>query len=190
MSLKTKMTAIADKIRTLLGITDAMGLDAMANNIQTAQNEVEDQASLIAQLQNVLAIKSAGIVPSGDFVIDANGIYDVTQYANALVKVPFTTVETRRGQFIKEYMSGDLNVEIGFVPDVVQIIPTGYEDRDDGSGSVFFYRDTIGSLRLNTADVDFEIRLIPDGFCVSTMGTHGSVTAFDHPFYYIAVKFT
>lgn len=40
MSVKEKMTAIADKIRALLGISGTMGLDAMAANLGTEQTNV------------------------------------------------------------------------------------------------------------------------------------------------------
>ena len=40
MSVNEKMTAIADKIRALLGISDTMGLDAMANNLAAEQTNV------------------------------------------------------------------------------------------------------------------------------------------------------
>jgi len=53
------MTAIADKIRALLGITGAMGLDAMAANLTTAQSEVTAQNDLIAQIATALEGKTA-----------------------------------------------------------------------------------------------------------------------------------
>ena len=40
MSVNDKMTAIADKIRTLVGATGTMGLDAMATNVGTANTAV------------------------------------------------------------------------------------------------------------------------------------------------------
>lgn len=41
MSIFSKMTAIANKIRGLLGITEIMGLDNMATNLDTVQNNIE-----------------------------------------------------------------------------------------------------------------------------------------------------
>lgn len=91
MSVNSKMTAIADKIRTLLGITSNMGLDAMASNIGKAQNEVDRQAALIEQIRTVLASKvvdgNGGIIPTGTKNITENGIYDVTTYANVDVSI-------------------------------------------------------------------------------------------------------
>lgn len=60
MSVNSKMTAIADKIRTLLGITGSMGLDAMATNIGNAVNEVDAQDTLIQQIIAALNGKTAG----------------------------------------------------------------------------------------------------------------------------------
>lgn len=54
MSINSKMTAIADKIRELLGISGTMGLDDMATHIQDANDEVYSQADLIAQIKAVL----------------------------------------------------------------------------------------------------------------------------------------
>lgn len=87
MSFKSKMTIIADKIRTLLGITETMGLDAMAENIQTAQTEVDAQNGLIAQISDVLKTKAAGIIPSGTKGITENGMHDVTEYASVDVNI-------------------------------------------------------------------------------------------------------
>lgn len=60
MSVATKMTAIADKIRSLLGITGAMGLDSMASNLGTVETEVGTQADLISQIASALEGKAGG----------------------------------------------------------------------------------------------------------------------------------
>lgn len=54
MSVSTKMTAIADKIRSLLGLTGTMGLDAMASNLGEVEDEVDSQTELINQIVSAL----------------------------------------------------------------------------------------------------------------------------------------
>ena len=56
MSVNSKMTAIADKIRTLLGISGTMGLDAMANNLGTVQTNISSAFTAIGN--------KGGTVPS------------------------------------------------------------------------------------------------------------------------------
>ena len=87
MSVHSKLTAIADRIRAVLGLSSLMGLDDMATNLNTVQDEVDTQADLIAKLKIELADKAAGIVPTGEIAITENGAYDVTQYASAVVEV-------------------------------------------------------------------------------------------------------
>ena len=65
MSVNTKLTAIADEIRTLSGTTGTMGLDAMANNVAAANEEVSEQVTLLAQAVAALEDKSAGSGGSG-----------------------------------------------------------------------------------------------------------------------------
>lgn len=55
-----KMTAIADEIRSLLGITGTLGLDSMATNLQTAVNTAGTQTNLIAQIEAALEGKTGG----------------------------------------------------------------------------------------------------------------------------------
>lgn len=54
MSVNTKMTAIADEIRVLSGTDESMGLDAMANNINDANEEIISQADLLTQIAMAL----------------------------------------------------------------------------------------------------------------------------------------
>lgn len=59
MSVNSAMTAIADKIRTLLGISGTMGLDGMSANLQTAVTTADTQADLIARIETALEGKMA-----------------------------------------------------------------------------------------------------------------------------------
>lgn len=58
MSVNSKMTAIADPIRTLSGETGKMGLDAMAGHLGDTVAEVSEQHSLIAQIKTALEGKA------------------------------------------------------------------------------------------------------------------------------------
>ena len=60
MSVHSKMTAVADEIRELSGTTGAMGLDAMSANLKEANDDVSEQADLIAQIASALEGKAAG----------------------------------------------------------------------------------------------------------------------------------
>lgn len=60
MSVNSKMTAIANPIRTLKGASGKMGLDAMASGLTDVVNECDTQADLIAQIKTALANKMAG----------------------------------------------------------------------------------------------------------------------------------
>ena len=60
MSVNSKMTAIADKVRALLGISGKIGLDAMEDNLGTAVEACDSQAALIAQIKTALEGKVAG----------------------------------------------------------------------------------------------------------------------------------
>ena len=59
MSVNSKMTAIADQIRTLQGGTGKLGLDAMAQNVEAANNEVFAQAVLIGQVQDTVTAQAS-----------------------------------------------------------------------------------------------------------------------------------
>ena len=60
MSVNSSMTAIADKIRSLLGLTGTMGLDAMSGHLAAAVGQSDAQADLIAQIKAALEGKAAG----------------------------------------------------------------------------------------------------------------------------------
>lgn len=85
MSVNSKMTAINDEIRSLVGVTGTMGLDAMAANLGTAVSENDQQAVLIQQIKAALEGKMAVTLPylstpgtagdllNGKQLIDGNG---------------------------------------------------------------------------------------------------------------------
>ena len=60
MSINSKMTGIADRIRSLLGISGKLGLDAMNTNLETANEEVATQGELMEQILTALDGKSVG----------------------------------------------------------------------------------------------------------------------------------
>lgn len=59
-NLNEKMTALADEIRVLSGTTETMGLDAMQSNVADANDTVDTQADLIAQIASALEGKAGG----------------------------------------------------------------------------------------------------------------------------------
>ena len=60
MSVNSKMTAIADEIRELSGTTEAIGLDAMKTHVGNANDKIENQSDLIAQITSALEGKAVG----------------------------------------------------------------------------------------------------------------------------------
>lgn len=85
MSINSKMTAIADEIRELCGYTETMGLDAMVSNLDGANDEVDTQTELLAQIATALegktvvdaTLQSKTVIPTtSDQKVVADNGYD------------------------------------------------------------------------------------------------------------------
>ena len=92
-TVNEKMPALADEIRILSGTEDAMGLDAMKNNVSTANDNITTEAELIAQISTVLANKTdvpgydiEVTVDSGATVTVTNGKKTYTGISNGVYK--------------------------------------------------------------------------------------------------------
>lgn len=64
----TSLTSIADKIRVLSGSSSTMNPASMAQNVDTANNEISAQVNLISQITSALADKT---IPTLDPIVDA-----------------------------------------------------------------------------------------------------------------------
>ena len=102
MSVNSKMTAIAGKIRSLLGITGAMGLDAMATNLGTEQTNVANAFTAVGN--------KGGTVPSSK--VSGN-------LASAIASIPEgVTVQIKTGT-ATGVTGATVTVNCGFKPDAV-----------------------------------------------------------------------
>ena len=102
MSVNTKMTALADKVRSLLGLTGKLGLDAMATNLTTANTEVAAQEELMGQIITALAEKSAGAETAKEeqektIDITENGTTEVTPDSGKVLSKVTVNVEVESG---------------------------------------------------------------------------------------------
>lgn len=106
MSVNAKMTALADKIRSLLGTTETMGLDAMAANLQTEKTNVTNAFTAIGN--------KGGTVPASK--ISGN-------LASAVNSIPdFIPVQRLEGTVTITYdAEKNTYVSCGFTPDLVMI---------------------------------------------------------------------
>lgn len=84
-TINLKMTALADEIRELSGITNAKDIDEMTADVGAANDEVSSQSDLIAQLKdaaNNLPDAGSGVDTSGE---DALVSEILTEYSNSRV---------------------------------------------------------------------------------------------------------
>lgn len=158
MSVNTKMTAIADEIRTLSGTTSPMGLDAMATNVSNANEEIADQEALMEQLRSALEGKSvegegvtlptltnegvAGDVLTGKQFINSNGsAVTGTMPNNGSVSTTFDGIDTTSVTIPEGYTSGGtvgltsaIGDEVSEQAGLIEQISAALEGKGGGGG--------------------------------------------------------
>lgn len=107
MSVNSKMTAIADKIRALLGVSGTMGLDAMSTNLGTVQSDVAAAFTAVGG--------KGGTVPSskvsGNLASAINSIVINTGPQGVQIQKATGTIRTNS--------SGNATATVNFQPDIV-----------------------------------------------------------------------
>ena len=90
------LTSIADGIRVLSGTEDAMGLDAMATHVNTANSNVSTESDLIAQIQTALQGKASGGGESANVatctvrLVEGSQVYFDVGYTNGNMEYVYT----------------------------------------------------------------------------------------------------
>lgn len=138
MSVNSKMAAIADKIRALLGISGTMGLDAMAANLGTEQTNVENAFTAIGD--------KGGTVPTSK----TSG-----NLASAINSIPSSAKQEKSGSFTTD-STGKKTVNCGFKPDYVVI--TNPRAEDDG-----YIMTATAHFAYNPDNIDIFALLVAEG---------------------------
>lgn len=97
MSIKTKMTAIADKLRAMLGTTDSLSLDGMAASLDTQAAQVAASFSAVAEKGGTVPVSQLAstlpdairTIPSGVQVQTASGSFTTTSKGVGTINCDF-----------------------------------------------------------------------------------------------------
>lgn len=183
MSVKTAMTAIADKIRALLGLSGTMGLDAMATNLTTEQTNVTNAFTAIGN--------KGGTVPTSQ--VSGN-------LASAIASIPAGVTVKRKTDSSTTNTSGVATINCGFSPDIVTI---GVDGKVDYGGTSYMVVDfaaiSIGAIEsatwLDDGIMTCEISVNDNGFNVEWMEkwdikNNQYITQTNKSFSYTAIKYT
>lgn len=181
MSVNSKMTAIADLIRALLGLSGTLGLDAMATNLGTEQTNISNAFSAVNS--------KGGTVPSSK--VSGN-------LATAINSIPTgVTVQRKTGTFTTSGSS--FAVDVGFRPDLV-LLHAGEDDGGDNKmhTAAAFYEDTRdivavqAQLASNNGFYMFYILPTDYGFSGNAwkVDNNWSWNEFSTQISYVAVKYT
>lgn len=182
-----KMTAIANPIRRLLGITEKMDVDAMAANLETALTDLENAYTAVGSKNGTLPEQKT-----------------LGNLAGAIYTVSTGVAVLRKSGTVQTDSSGYATVSCGFKPDLV-FIHHNERDPDDGrlyNAAVSFAEETRSGTNGNspylamwTRDGIYSLGLqqLDNGFYI---GAWKYDESFDHSnagrtsFTYVAVKYT
>lgn len=179
MIVYEKMTAIADGIRSLLGITNTMGLDEMAENLKTESANIESAYAAVNS--------KGGTVP--DSKISGNLADAISSIALGI------SIQRKSGSFTTR--SGRATVDCGFQPDLFYFTTGGKMDGYLMTGCLAFLES--GSSQINTTTWDSSDNII-DAFATRnstgvsiSMKTYDDAMAesdYDGKFSFVAVKYS
>lgn len=181
MSINTKMTAIADRIRALLGLSGTMGLDAMATNLATEQTNINNAFTAVNS--------KGGTVPSSK--VSGNLAAAINSIPNGV------TVQRKSGTFTTD-SSGNASVTCGFKPDLVVLHRSDASTKNAFSCAAAFAEDSRKSRidlgLLSSTDSFYEILVSRSDTGFSIYMTEyledWSDSTTETTFSYIAVKYT
>ena len=163
MSVNSKMTAIADKIRALLGISGTMGLDAMAANLDTEQTNVSAAFTAIGSKGGTVptAKVSGNLASAIGTIPEGSAAAPVLQQKTATPSKSEQTVRPDSGY------DGLSQVSISAIPDDY-IIPSGTKSvTQNGTYDVTAYK----SVSVNVASSGVTVQRKAGTLTTNTSGT-------------------
>ena len=132
MSANTKLTAIANNIRTINGGTGALSLDAMASNLDDVIVEIDTQTDLIAQIQAALEESETELGPAVCYLNTTITGATADSYINFTSYVNGNYIVNRAPVY---YLSNSATTQSYYAKNVVcgsMITITGYQDGTAG----------------------------------------------------------